>query len=202
MAEWFREYWQYAVGLVGVCIVAFFVFRAAARAYSAHKKSYREEEKYITHLKELKEKYVPLTETAVENAPDEELLEGAALGIQLMLQKKENIEEEFEKLSEEKKLIYTLDVFTSDKTLQTFFRENSKVLKSRLVPGLDLVALSEYSKRIRPVAMMFDEKDESVSFDEQKVKVLDEELEKENFLSLIKFSAAKYIKDNPKVFCG
>lgn len=202
MAEWFREYWQYAVGLVGVCIVAFFVFRAAARAYSAHKKSYREEEKYITHLKELKEKYVPLTETAVENAPDEELLEGAALGIQLMLQKKENIEEEFEKLSEEKKLIYTLDVFTSDKTLQTFFRENSKVLKSRLVPGLDLIELSEYSKRIRPVAMMFDEKDESVSFDEQKVKVLDEELEKENFLSLIKLSAAKYIKDNPKVFCG
>lgn len=201
MAEWFREYWQYAVGLVGVCIVAFFIFRAAARAYSAHKKNYREEEKYITHLKELKEKYVPLTETAIENAPDEELLEGAALGIQLALQKKENIEEEFEKLSEEKKLIYTLDIFTADKTLQTFFRENSEVLKSRLVPGLDLISLSEYSKRIRPVAMMFDEKDESVSFDEQKVKVLDEELEKENFLSLIKLSAAKYIKDNPKVFC-
>ena len=95
MAEWFREYWTYALGFVGVCIFAFFIFRAAAKAYSAHKKSYKAEEAYITRLKALKEKYVPLTKKTIENAPDGELLEGAALGIQIFLQKQEDMEAEF-----------------------------------------------------------------------------------------------------------
>jgi len=201
MKEWFSEYWQYALLLVAAVVVAFFAFRAAAKAYSAHKKSYREEEKYIINLKALKEKYVPLTETAIENAPDDELLAGTALGIQLKLQKVDDIETEFEKLSDEKKLMYTLDIFIDDETLEEFFKENSAVLKSRLVPALEKVSLSSYAKRIEPIALMFDEKDETTSLDEKRIKALDGELENENFLSLIKLSAAKYIRENPKAFC-
>lgn len=201
MKEWFSEYWPYALLLVFACAVAFFAFRAAARAYSAHKKSYREEEEYILRLKALKEKYVPLSVETIKEAPDEELLEGVALGLQIALQKTDDLEAEFEKLSDEKKLIYTLDIFTEDKTLEKFFKENSAVLKSRLVPALEKVSLSSYAKRIEPVALMFDDKDETTSLDEQRVKDFDAELEKEGFLSLIKLSAAKYIKENPKAFC-
>lgn len=201
MEEWFREYWQYALLLAGACVVAFFAFRAAAKAYSAHQKSYREEEAYIKNLKELKQKYVPLCEEAIENAPPQELLAGTALGIQLKLQRCENIEAEFEKLSTEKKLVYTLDVFTEDKTLERFFRENTAVLKSRLVPALEMIGLFDYAKQVRVVALMFDEKDETTSLNEQKLKTLDEKLQTENFLSLIKLSAAKYIKNNGKIFC-
>lgn len=201
MAEWFREYWPYAILLVAACVIAAVVFRAAAKAYSAHKKSYREEEQYILRLKALKEKYVPLTEKTVENAPDGELLEGTALGIRLALQKTENPDAEFEKLSNEKKFVYTLDAFTEDKTLEVFFRENTAVLKSRLVPALEMISLSNYAKRVIVVSMMFDDSDETTSLDEKKVKCLDEELEKEDFLSLIKLSAAKYIKENAKAFC-
>ncbi len=201
MKEWLQDYWQYALLLVAAVAVAFFAFRAAARAYSAHKKSYREEEKYITNLKALKEKYVPLSEAAIENAPDDELLAGTALGIQLKLQKIDDIEAEFEKLPNEKKLVYTLDVFTEDKTLEKFFKENSAVLKSRLVPALEIIGLSDYAKEVSVVSMMFDDKDETTSLDEQKVKTLDEKLQKDDFLSLIKLSAAKYIKNNMKAFC-
>lgn len=200
MAQWFREYWPYAVGLVGVCVAAFFIFRAAARAYSAHQKSLRAEEKYITRLLALKEKYVPLTEETIEEAPEEELLEGTALGIQLFLQKQEKDEKAFEELSDEKKYIYTLDVFVSDKTLEKFFRENSAILKSRLVPALELVSLKSFGERIFEVSKMFDDRDETVSLDEKKLKALDEELQKEDFLSLIKLSAAKYIKENSSLF--
>lgn len=200
MVEWFREYWPYAVGLVGVCVVAFFIFRAAAKAYSAHQKSLRAEEKYITRLISLKEKYVPLTEEAISNAPQEELLEGTALGIQLFLQKQEQDEKAFEQLSDEKKYIYTLDVFVTDKTLEKFFRENSAILKSRLVPALELISLKSFGERIFVVSKMFDDRDETVSLDEKKLKALDEELEKEDFLSLIKLSAAKYIKENSSLF--
>lgn len=200
MAEWFREYWTYALGFVGVCIFAFFIFRAAAKAYSAHKKSYKAEEAYIIRLKALKEKYVPLTGETIENAPDDELLEGTALGIQLFLQKQEDMEAEFLLLPEEKKLIYTLDVFVSDKTLDSFFRSNTEILKSRLVPALSLVGLSEDAERILPVAKMFDDNDEDTSLDEKRVSQLDEQLETDGFLSSVKLAAAKYIKENAEVF--
>lgn len=200
MAQWFREYWPYAVGLVGVCVAAFFIFRAAARAYSAHQKSLRAEEKYITRLLALKEKYVPLTEETIEKAPEEELLEGTALGIQLFLQKQEKDEKAFEELSDEKKYIYTLDVFVSDKTLEKFFRENSAILNSRLVPALELISLKSFGERILVISKMFDDRDETVSLDEKKLGALDEELQKEDFLSLIKLSAAKYIKENSSLF--
>ena len=200
MAEWFREYWMYALGFVGVCIFAFFIFRAAAKAYSAHKKSYKAEEAYIIRLKALKEKYVPLTGESIENAPDGELLEGAALGIQIFLQKQEDMEAEFLLLPEAKKLIYTLDVFVSDKTLDSFFRNNTEILKSRLVPALSLIGLEAQAERVAPVAKMFDDKDEETSLNEKKLTELDKELENEGFLSFIKLSAAKYIKDNAEIF--
>lgn len=200
MAEWLRDNWFYAVAFVGACVVAFFAFRAAAKASAQHKKNYKAEEEYIKRLKALKEKYVPLKKQTIENAPDDELLEGTALGIQLFLQKQEDMEKEFLSLSDEKKLIYTLDVFLSDKTLNSFFRSNTEILKSRLVPALSLVGLSEDAERILPVAKMFDDKDEDTSLDEKRVSQLDEQLETDGFLSSVKLAAAKYIKENAEVF--
>ena len=200
MAEWLRDNWFYAVAFVGACVVAFFAFRAAAKASAQHKKNYKAEEEYIKRLKALKEKYVPLKKQTIENAPDDELLEGTALGIQLFLQKQEDMEKEFLSLSDEKKLIYTLDVFLSDKTLNSFFRSNTEILKSRLVPALSLVGLSEDAERILPVAKMFDDNDEDTSLDEKRVSQLDEQLETDGFLSSVKLAAAKYIKENAEVF--
>lgn len=200
MAEWFCQYWTYALGLVGACIVLFFALCAAVKASAEHRKSYKAEEEYITRLKALKEKYVPLTKEAVASAPENELLEGASLGIQLFLQKQEDMEKAFLSLPDEKKLIYTLDVFVSDKTASAFFRNNSQILKSRLVPALFLVGLEEQARRIVPVSKMFDDKDEETSLDNDAVERLDKELESEEFLSFIKLSAAKYIKDNEELF--
>ena len=200
MAEWLRDNWFYAVAFVGACVVAFFAFRAAAKASAQHKKNYKAEEEYIKRLKALKEKYVPLKKQTIENAPDDELLEGTALGIQLFLQKQEDMEKEFLSLSDEKKLIYTLDVFLSDKTLNSFFRSNTEILKSRLVPALSLVGLSKDAERILPVAKMFDDNDEDTSLDEKRVSQLDEQLETDGFLSSVKLAAAKYIKENAEVF--
>ncbi len=120
MAEWFCQYWRYVLGFVGACIVLFFALRAAVKASAEHRKSYKAEEEYITRLKALKEKYVPLTKEAVASAPEAELLEGAALGIQLFLQKQEDMEKAFLSLPDEKKLIYTLDVLFQTKPLLRF----------------------------------------------------------------------------------
>ena len=93
-----------------------------------------------------------------------------------------------------------MDVFVSDKTLDSFFRNNTEILKSRLVPALSLIGLEAQAERVAPVAKMFDDKDEETSLNEKKLTELDKELENEGFLSFIKLSAAKYIKDNAEVF--
>lgn len=200
MVQWFREFWPLALLLVAVTVGAAFMFRLAAKASARHKRDYKAEEEYITRLRALKEKYVPLTAEAIENAPQEELLEGTALGLQLFLQKQENDEKAFEELSDAKKFVYTLDVFESDKTLKAFFRSNSPILKTRLVPALEAVGLTKELSKIKRIALMFDDRDETVSFSEREIDALDAELEGEGLLSEIKLAGAKYIKENPELF--
>ena len=200
MIEWLREFWPLALLLVAVTAGAIFMFRLAAKSSARHKEKFKAEEAYITHLKELKEKYVPLTKEAIENAPDEELLEGAALGLQLFLQKQTDDEKAFELLPDEKKYIYTLDVFESDKTPGNFFRSNSAILKTRLVPALEAIGATEKLNKIKKVALMFDDRDETVSLNEKEIAALDEEFQNGNILSEIKLAGAKYIKENPEMF--
>lgn len=200
MTEWFKEFWPLALLLVAVTVGAAFMFRLAAKSSARHRRSFKAEEEYITHLKALKDKYVPLTAEAIESAPGEELLEGAALGIQLYLQKQENDEKAFEELSDAKKFVYTLDVFESDKTLLNFFRSNSAILKTRFIPALEAVGVTERLSEIKRVALMFDERDETVSYSEKEIAALDAELEKDCLLSEIKLAGAEYIKKNPEMF--
>lgn len=200
MAEWFKEFWPLALLLVAVTVGAVFMFRIAAKSSARHKRDFKAEEEYIKHLKALKEKYVPLTAEAIENAPDEELLEGVALGFQLFLQKQENDEKAFEELSDAKKFIYTLDILESDKTLGKFFRCNSPILKTRLVPALEAIGAVKRLSEIKRIALMFDDRDETVSFSEKEIAALDEKLSDEGLLSEIKLAGAKYIKENPKMF--
>lgn len=200
MVEWLKEFWPLALLLIAVSVGAAFMFRAAAKSSMRHKREFMAEEQYIIHLKTLKEKYVPLTREAIENAPAQELVEGVALGIQLFLQKQEDDENAFEALPDEKKFIYTLDVFESDKTLSVFFRSNSSIIKSRLVPALEAVGVTGKTEKIKRIALMFDDRDETVSFSEKEIADLDKELSDSDVLSEIKLAGAKYIKENPELF--
>ena len=121
---WFLDYWPYAVALVVVAVGASFLFRKAARAYRDHQKRFHAEEAQMRRLVELKKTYYPLTEAAIAAAPDEELLEGTALSIQIPLQKQDDPERAFAALPEAQQLIYVLDVFVSDGKAAVFFKES------------------------------------------------------------------------------
>lgn len=200
LISWFILYWPYVIGLILVCIAAFFVFRAAVRAYRKYYDRYRSEEEKIKRLTELKNKYAQLTKEAIESSDETELLEGAALSYQLKLQKSDNMEADFAALSKEKQYIYALDVFVQDGSLRTFFKENGSILTEKIVPALDMIGLHEVSEYTEKIRIMFDENDETTSIDNNAIEKIENKFSDGDFLTKIKLSAAEYIKKNTEMF--
>ena len=197
---WFLDYWPYAVALVVVAVGASFLFRKAARAYRDHQKRFHAEEAQMRRLVELKKTYYPLTEAAIAAAPDEELLEGTALSIQIPLQKQDDPERAFAALPEAQQLIYVLDVFVSDGKAAVFFKESSALLSGRLLPALHLIGLHDADDRMTTLCTMFDENDETTSLDWKAVENADEAFEAMDLLTKIKLQGAEYIRSHPAQF--
>ena len=201
MIDWFRQYWPYALALVGAIILAVFMVRKAADAYRKHQRQFHAQEADLRRLKALKETYVPLTEEAISNGAPLELLEGVALGLQLRLQKEDHMERAFLSLNEAQQYVYTLDVFLSDKTAEKFFKENGQVLIHRIAPAFREIGLTEFQQTIDKLAVMFDEKDETTSVDRGFVSAADEAFSKGDLLTKIKLQGANYIQNHPELFC-
>ena len=197
---WFRDYWPYAIALVVVAVGASFLFRKAAQSYRAHQKTFHAQESEMRRLVALKEQYYPLTVQAIADAPKEELLEGTALSMQIPLQKSDDPEGAFKKLSDIQQMIYVLDVFTSDKTAAVFFKESSTLLTGRLLPALDLIGLHDFDAEMQMLVTMFDENDETTSFDPKKIAAADEAFAAGDLLTRIKLQGAEYIKQHPEQF--
>ena len=196
MKEWLSQYGYLILVFFVVLAIFIVVLNFAAKAYSKHMKSYKAEEAEIKRLTALKEKYKDLSEEAIGSAPDEELLEGVALIYQLFLQKKDNVEEEFLKLSSEIQSIYVLDVFVADGGVEEFFTANTNILRMRLVPALALIGLNEDAKRLSTISRMYDEDDYEASFSRKKLEDADKFFRDSDILSRIKLHSAKYIKEN------
>lgn len=197
---WVTEYWKYLVFLVIAVIAAVIVFVKSNKAYSAYYARYRTEEEQMKHLVEMKERFSPLTKEIIASASEEELLMGAALAYQVKIQKQDNIDEAFMLLTDEKKYVYTLDVFVSDESVGVFFRENGSQLKNLLVPALEMIGMPDTAKRAEKIRLMFDEKDETVSFSEKRIAEMQEYIDSGDILTKIKLHSAQYIKANPEKF--
>lgn len=200
MTEWFKEYWYLAVIFVAVCIVAAVIFYFAGKSYKRYRTSYRNQEAEIKRLIALKEKYVPLTEKAIAESDSGETLEGVALSYQLYLQKKENMEEEFMLLSQEKRYIYILDVFVQEKCIRDFFSENGDILRSEITNALLLVGMDSFAEKIERVRRMYDNNDTTISWNQAEIDSLQAFAEENDILSQIKLAGAEYIKKNSQLF--
>ena len=200
MAQWFKEYWYLALIFIGVCIVTAVIFYFAGKSYKSYRLAYRNQEEEIKRLIALKEKFVPLTCEKIASADASAVLEGVALSYQLFLQKKENMEEEFLKLSKEKRYIYILDVFVQEKSVAEFFRENGDILKNELYEALCLIGMNDFADKAERIRKMFDSNDEEISIDEKEVDGLQTFVNSENIMAEIRERAALYIKENSQLF--
>lgn len=196
MKEWLSQYWYLLIILVVVIIIAGVIFYFAGKVLMRHNREYKEQEKQIKHLLALKEKYKDLTADAILSADDAELLEGVALSYQLMLQKKENIEGEFEKMNDFRKDVYALDVFVQDVSSKEFFSQNGDILRKRIVSAFEKIGMTDFAKRISRIALMYDKDNETVSYSEKEIAEFDKYISENDILTEIKLNAAKYIKNN------
>ncbi len=196
MKEWLSQYWYLLIILVVVIIIAGVIFYFAGKVLMRHNREYKEQEKQIKHLLALKEKYKDLTADAILSADDAELLEGVALSYQLMLQKKENIEGEFEKMNDFRKDVYALDVFVQDASSKEFFSQNGDILRKRIVSAFEKIGMTDFAKRISRIALMYDKDNETVSYSEKEIAEFDKYISENDILTEIKLNAAKYIKNN------
>ncbi len=196
MKEWLSQYGYLIIVFIVLAVAFLFLLNKAAKAYSAHMKSYKEEEAEIKRLTSLKEKFKGFDEETLLKMEKEEILEGVALTYQLYLQKQEKIEEAFLKLRTEQQYIYILDVFVADGSVKTFFSENTDILRSRIVPALKLIGLNEESEKIEKIRRMYDNNDEEASFSEKEIINTDKYLEENDILRKIKLKGAEYILEN------
>ena len=200
MAEWFKEYWYLAVIFVVVCIIAAVIFYFTGRSYKSYRASYKNQEAEIKRLIALKEKFVPLTEKAILESDSAETLEGTALSYQLYLQKQEDMEGEFALLSEAKRYIYILDVFVQDKSVSVFFRENGDIIRMEITRALEFIGMTDLAQRVEKIRKMFDNEDESVSYNETEIEGLQKFIDENDVLTKIKLEGAEYIKSNFQLF--
>ena len=162
-------------------------------------KSYKAEEAEIKRLKALKEKFRDFDENTIKNSHDDEILEGVALTYQLYLQKIDNIEEVFLNLTEAQQYIYVLDVFVNDGGVKAFFRENTDILRDRIVPALRLIGLEAESEKVNRIRRMYDTNDLEASLSEKVIDEIDKKLADGDILGKIKLKGAEYIKENISV---
>lgn len=200
MAEWFKEYWYLAVIFVVVCIIASVIFYFAGRSYKSYRASYKNQEAEIKRLIALKEKFVPLTEKAILESDSAEILEGTALSYQLYLQKQEDMEGEFALLSEAKRYIYILDVFVQDKSVSVFFRENGDIIRMEITRALEFIGMTDLAQRVEKIRKMFDNEDETASYNETEIEGLQKFIDENDVLTKIKLEGAEYIKSNFQLF--
>lgn len=200
MLEWFKEYWYLAVIFVVVCIIASVIFYFAGKSYRKYRTSYKNQEAEIKRLIALKQKYVPLTEDAIAGSDSSETLEGVALSYQLFLQKQENMEKEFSLMSEEKRLIYILDVFVQDGSVNEFFTQNGDILRMQITKALELIGMNEFAEKLDGIRKMFDDNDMTTSWNQQEIDKMQSYVEENYVLTKIKLKGAEYIKKNSQLF--
>ena len=200
VSQWFSQYWMYAFGFILAVAVFAVVLKMAVKAYKSYYKRYRAEEQEMKRLLSLKEKYGTLTVEAIQEGDKNELLEGIALSYQLKLQKCDDMTAEFNKLNDEKKYIYALDVFVSDGNVKTFFSENGKELTGIIVPALRTIGLDETAGKIETLRLMYDEKDETVNFDPKLIEQIQQYMVENDVFTKIKTQGAQYIRENVTFF--
>ena len=89
-----------------------------------------------------------------------------------------------------------LDIFVNDGGVKAFFKENTEILRERIVPALKLIGLTAESEKVNRIRRMYDNNDLEASLNEKVIDETDRSLTESDILGKIKRSAAEYIKEN------
>ena len=197
----FGVQWYYWIILLVAIIIAIFAWAKALKSGRERRERLKKEAAIWKRDYELREKFTVLTEEKLNSTEETELLHGAAMNIQVMLEKSTDMTESFNALPKEKKFVYALEYFDEDskKALSTFFKNNGEPLISIVPDALNAVGAGKYVEHYATLLPMYDP-DSEASIDYNIIGKADEEFASlYNSDELLRLSA-KYILKNKEIF--
>ena len=110
--------------------------------------------------------------------------------------------EAFEELSDNKKMIYALNYFIDDakESVRKFFKEYTKPLTPYAVMATDKFADEKSKELVRKMYEIFDDENEETSFFESEVEKIEEELKASLDFEKMLRTANEFIRENAKEF--
>lgn len=202
MIESLTTYWYLYLALAALIVLSVFVWGKAMKASRRHREQVEKEIKAIEKERHLRETYNTLTDEVIANADEDELLEGISTFVQMRVEKSADINAEFAKFSEDFREMYALNFFCEDidVSLSSFFRNNGEPLVSLAVPALRRIGADKSANIVNEQFKMFDERNESVSYDVKRIEELDRKFAELDEAKVLRRTAADYIKKNQQAF--
>ncbi|MCD7828549.1 MAG: hypothetical protein LUG85_08490 [Clostridiales bacterium] len=179
MIESLTEYWYMWLVLVVLIGITVFAMKKASAAVKKHNAVIRQQEEEMKRYKFLLDKYSDITAEAASECDGAELTEGVTAVLQRQIEKAVHLNEEFENAEEWRRIVYSLYYFAEDTetSLSFFFKNNGEPIPSLAVKGIKAIGAENEKKLITVVSSqyaMFDEKNETVSVDRDKIAELDD----------------------------
>lgn len=200
--SYLKEYWILVTLLVVAFIAMLFMFRKASISAAKSKKAKEELIKKLDRMKFLKENYSKLTEEKIKNDTSADLFDGVVSNIQFKLENEKDMNEAFEKMNEESKMIYGFSYFLeeAENKPSEFFRQYTKPITPCVAEACKVFADKDLYELIKEEYDSFDEENETASVIEEKINKLDEEIKGKLDITQMKEKATSFIKENAEKF--
>ena len=195
-----NPYWFAILGVL-IVITVFVCIKAGA----ASSRRYKTNEAIIKKLKEenlLRNEFSVLTQSLIENAEPARLFKGVALNLQKKISDAEDMNGEFEKLSDEQKEIYALSFVVEDgrEKLSDFFKANGQPLTSFALKGFTRLFNGRAAEIFTEEYNAYDPENETTSFIPAQIEEYDIEFTQLLTIDSISDTAGKMIKENYEKF--
>lgn len=198
MIESIKEYWYLWLILVALVGVLIFVMNKASKAAKKRSEMMKQQRENMERFRAIYYKYKNLDKDLAESADARELAEGVTTVLQYSLEKSQNPDYEYKNAAQWKREVYALFYFDEDcqESLSFFFKNNSEPLPSVAVNGLKSIGADKIYSIVAQMYAMYDDNNESVSLDKEKVADLDEKFtgifDREEYFELVR----NYILNN------
>ena len=177
MIESITQFWYLWLALLVLVVVLIFVMRKASAAMKKRSERIEQQQETVKRFKFLVDKYSALDSAVVESAEASELAEGVTAVLQYKLEKSDYPDEDFNSADQWKRKVYALYYFCEDcrQSLSYFFKNNGEPLTSVLIEGLKSIGYDKIYPTVAQMYSMYDENNENVSLDKNRVAELDKE---------------------------
>ena len=177
MLDSFRDYWYIWLIFAVLVVVLIVVASKASKAVSKKNEIIAKQHEQLKRYSELIEKYSSVDKALAENADARELAEGVMCALQHQVEKSGNPDAEYESAEKWRREVYALFYFDEDVTAESlsfFFRNNGGPLPREAINALGSIGYAKVHNLALQMFAMCDDKNESVSFDKERIAELDE----------------------------